>query len=311
MIFLCKLCNYETYIHSNYKKHILTQKHLEKSKDNVKAPRNPPVNLHKFEVISENFEKKDICQGKIKCQYCETYIDLRHFRRHLRRCFEREKIINIITEKDKIIKDKEKIVKEKDENLKEKDRQIYMLAQKVKGNSYTYILNCFANKAPALEKFSNFALIQSTKHNEKFSVAEIAIHYFQRKDLHKYLGDILISIYKKKKPTEQSLWATDVSRLVYIVREKVKKKNVWRQDKGGIKTKFCIIQPILDHVYKKLDEYIRQKVDCNQPDAMQKIKNATIALDIQRVISDHTMETYIIKYIANSLALDKKLFLTE
>ena len=180
---------------------------------------------------------------------------MRHFRRHLRRCFEREKIINIITEKDKIIKDKEKIVKEKDENLKEKDRQIYMLAQKVKGNSYTYILNCFANKAPALEKFSNFALIQTTKHNEKFSVAEIAIHYFQRKDLHKYLGDILVSIYKKKKPSEQSLWATDVSRLVYVVREKVKKKNVWSQDKGGIKTKFCIVQPILDHVYKKLDEY--------------------------------------------------------
>ena len=43
----------------------------------------------------------------------------------------------------------------------------------------------------------------------------------------------------------------------------------------------------------------------------EKDKNATIALDIQRTISDHTLEIYIIKYIANSLALDKKMFLTD
>ena len=41
MNYRCEIGDYLTHRHYDYKKHNLTQKHLEKSKDAVKTPRNP------------------------------------------------------------------------------------------------------------------------------------------------------------------------------------------------------------------------------------------------------------------------------
>jgi len=44
------------------------------------------------------------------------------------------------------------------------------------------------------------------------------IEMYKRNKLEKYIGDILVSHYKKENKLDQSLWATDTTRCTYLIK---------------------------------------------------------------------------------------------
>lgn len=70
-----------------------------------------------------------------------------------------------------------------------------------------------------------------------------------------YLFSIIKEAYKSADPTKQSFWATDTSRLVYIVRELIHTKAEWIYDKKGNRIKESIIDPLIDEVIDIVEQY--------------------------------------------------------
>ena len=105
---------------------------------------------------------------------------------------------------------------------------------------------------------SNKVSENNIKDKYKINLIKILLHYYDKKDLHAYLGDFLIGHYKKNNPKNQSLWNSDTVRLTYIFKQWIdsKKKSNWTVDKGGIEVKKIIIYPLLKYIKKVLMTYI-------------------------------------------------------
>jgi hypothetical protein len=226
---------------------------------------NEDINKIRFELekvqeelnkIKEKLNKtKEKYKSKIKCNK-EKYIrDINE---------QREKYIKDINEqKDNYIEAREKYIKDineqrdkyievieksKNDIVEQKDKQLNdMVEQRDKAinnmsatmavcakinekpvetikNALTYANTNF-NKAPALTNISNFEYF-----DEKDIIEELQNNYYDG-TLNKYMGDIIISIYKKENAHDQSLWNTDSSRLAYIIRKKTKQNIIWEKDR--------------------------------------------------------------------------------
>lgn len=82
-------------------------------------------------------------------------------------------------------------------------------------STISYLIENY-NQAPQLTKLSDYSVI-ITQSEEKF-VKEL-IYYKKKDQLHKYLGNFIIKMYKKKNPKDQSIWNTDCDRLSYLIRD--------------------------------------------------------------------------------------------
>ena len=74
--------------------------------------------------------------------------------------------------------------------------------------------------APPLEKITNFVIngIDTGDEDQYEKLITNAIYHHNNKNLHTYLGDHIVSTYKKKNLNEQSIHTTDTSRLNYAIR---------------------------------------------------------------------------------------------
>jgi hypothetical protein len=108
------------------------------------------------------------------------------------------------------------------------------------------------------------------------------------------LGDLLISIYKKVNPKEQSILNSDCARLSYIIRIIIGSKESWIMDKKGIKLKEFIINPLLEYVEKEIWSFLEDPKNVNV-DNVNKIGNATKLL---KSIKDFIICEELIKYLA-------------
>lgn len=107
--------------------------------------------------------------------------------------------------------------------------------------------------APVLKKMDNYDTLSG-----KDDMMEILLFYARKGRIAAYLGDFLIKFYKKEEPFHQSIWATDSSRLTFIVKELLKNKSAWNYDKKGLKVRNIIIDPLLEHIKKLLREHITE-----------------------------------------------------
>ena len=113
-----------------------------------------------------------------------------------------------------------------------------------------YVRKNYPN-APALKKLDNY-----DKLNDNDDTIELLLFYAKKGRIAAYLGDFLIKFYIKDEPRHQSIWATDTSRLTFIVKELLKNKSDWKYDKKGLKVRDIIIDPLLEHIKKLLKEHI-------------------------------------------------------
>lgn len=159
--------------------------------------------------------------------------------------------------------------------------------------TFNYINTNF-KEAPPLQKITNFVIngIDTNDETQHNKFIEDIIHYYNLEELHCFLGDHLVKLYKKKNINEQSFHTTDVSRLNYVVRildntielyetseeetneshkddeimelhkeykNKLKKlldnkkaNDIWTTDKNGYKICKLLIDPMIRHVMRIL-----------------------------------------------------------
>jgi len=184
-------------------------------------------------------------------------------------------------------KEKTKILKHSNKQLlKSKDEQIDLVQNKSiesvrhaysegKMNAITFVSVCYNKtpKMPSLPKDSDYVVadvksdkvinywIQQRPDFADEYIAERLLHIYDSKDFANYITNIVVKAYKKDDPAEQTFWASDVSRLIYIVRSTIDKKDEWIYDKKGVIIKESIIDPLLDEVYNIIIKYKKYMED--------------------------------------------------
>lgn len=100
--------------------------------------------------------------------------------------------------------------------------------------------------------------MEALKTEDGFGIAETMIFYDQNNHIAEVIGKIILNKYKEENPTLQSLWNTDFARVAYIIVEGVGDNKRWVVDKGGVKVKSIVIDPILLHIRVKLNEFCHE-----------------------------------------------------
>lgn len=142
------------------------------------------------------------------------------------------------------------------------------------------------------------------------------IYHYKNNTLHKYLGNFLIKNYKKKDPALQAMWNSDVSRLTYIIKELLgTKQSAWHQDPKGIKTKNCIITPLLQYVKEYINDYWITNIDLiktlETSNLVKVQENLITVAKIKDLINNDELANNIIKYIAPHFYIKKSTNMLE
>lgn len=300
MTYKCNICKYESNDKSNYNRHMKSPTHLLKFSDNEKLGQM---------VINDNKTKKNhscVCGKKF------TYLS--GLSRHKKTCDDKTRKIEKLEGQVSVLINKVEEVKNMNGLLME-----LIKSNKAVNNTYNvsvknYVQQNYPN-APALKEPTDYAKLTY----DDDELVDTLIYKYKHKCLFKYLGDFLVEYYKKDDPTQQSVWSSDISRLTYIVKESLAdKKSIWNHDYKGVKTKKCIIDPLLQHVKEYIDEYwaknvnikINKKKDVDVDALTLRQKKFNITYAIETDIDNGNLAGEIIKYIASYLHMDKNIMVS-
>jgi hypothetical protein len=329
---VCTICNYDTDRLSNYNKHMSTKKHIHKKEAKKGARKEAGKTL--YGKIGSNMDPNcirilDTFPNKIddepiiidnilpvhhliktsdhKCQYCnEVFKYKTNLIRHIKsRCSEKK-------DKDTEI---ETLKKEVDylKSLLDGYKNIAVSAtetSKVSVSSMNYVLMNYKD-APAIQIFNNFKILFVG--NEKYSMAQIAIHYYDKKGLAKFIGDKLLLEYKKEDPKKQSVWNTDSNRQSYLLRENNGEDCEWNTDKEGVKISEYMVKPALEYIKKDVVKHIADSntriINDDEMDKMTRsevLNNMKDGGELINIINTGELNKDIIKYMSPFLYLNKK-----
>jgi hypothetical protein len=293
-MYQCNICTYNTDIKCNYDKHNKSKKHiiLFNKKDKKESVHNVDIiqnevtalrlaytNLNKKEVseifLIESFdndqmtefdlietENNNKTQKIMHCEYCnKTFSHRSSLSRHKKEvCNDNlnDTKVEVVMKENEMLKKKVKTLEDDKLFLQNTTRDTGSFA-KDSMSTIKYIMTHFKT-APVLQTIDNTKLLEYvgddiTNMNE---LINNIIYNHRHKILDRYIGDIIIKIYKKDDPNEQSIWSSDVQRFNYIIRQLIGKKINWCPDKKGIALIDMIIGPLLDYIKKKLQEYIQE-----------------------------------------------------
>ncbi len=131
------------------------------------------------------------------------------------------------------------------------------------------------------------------------------------KKLNKFIGNYIITAYKKENPEKQSLWNTDSSRLTFVIKELItNKSSKWKVDKKGVKTKKYLINPTLEYIKKMLENenisLIKKMEDTYRNNLEEIIEKVRIIADINKNIKDGILSNEILKFISPHFYFDDK-----
>jgi len=178
-MYTCNNCNYETADRTSYYHHTKTKKHLN--------------SINKIDIDDYETLKKKL-------------IDVENEYKHKLELKEEEL--------------KQKLL-EKDNEKLEAINKIYQEQSNMTINIGTFnYINSTYNTAPPLEKITNFIIngIDTNDIMQQDKFIQDVIHNYELNNLHIYLGNHIIQLYKKKDNSKQSFHTTDTSRLNYAVR---------------------------------------------------------------------------------------------
>ena len=304
MKFICDRCNYKTTIKSNLTRHNKSVSHLQLLKqDNVCNEEKKPYDCKcgkQFAYASGLSKHKKVCKSnevvELKGQVAELISEVESLKKDTRIADLLQELINKNTQ----------LVP-----------HIPVQGQTINNNNNTYkisVKNYVQTNypdAPPLAAPTDYAKL--TYNNQE--LIDTLLYYYRHKSLHKHLGDFIVGYYKKDDPALQSLWTSDVSRLTYIVKESLAgKESIWNHDPKGIRTKKFIINPMLEHIRKYLNEYWDENIvkDNNKKkgkninvealEKRQQIYNNIHAIRLD--IDNGILADEIIKYIASDLHID-------
>lgn len=168
-------------------------------------------------------------------------------------------------------------------------------------------LKKYYRDAPCLEKTTPDIFANMLMNNNKGVIIEeihdisqdeqlatILIKKFRADKLEKFIIEGILWYYKKENPKDQSIWSSDTSRMIFLVKVPVgvKKQTIskWITDKNGDELKDYVIEPILDNIKEIFNKY--NKICIEKMDNI-KLTNSSIN-KIKREQDDLTKMLYII-----------------
>ena len=336
--YTCQICEYNTKNKTHYDRHCNSPKHSKKivcydalstdllnvlPKNSPKLPGNIKIVLNAINeddipiTIDDNNIVNDL---EYKCEYCNNnFTRLSNLTRHKKVCS--ENIIKTseyeknLLEKNLLSKLNEYELKLKyEQELHKKDVEKYEIYKKeaeyykeiisMAGgmvqktvSALTYIVNTY-DTAPVIKQIT-FEDVQNTTNMDDEKIISKIFYHYNRNKLGQYIGDIIVENYKKKDPSEQSIWSTDTSRLTYLLKKILLDDNSkWMVDKKGVETIDFLIKPIIDRVREMAIEY--QEANCFgdnvDPDRVILINDIFSRLMID--IDNKKIHNDILKYIA-------------
>ena len=312
MKYVCDTCNYQTLDAFNFERHKRSSKHRENDMKLLKNEITCPNCDRSFSTVSNLSRHKKSCNKEfiqiLRSNY-ESQL------REIKLNFEKN-ILELQTEIIILKKNNEKL-EESNDNLNkiinilttENDYHKDLVNNagsivKTSVNALSYVVKNF-NEAPVIQLFSNFELLNT---EEKYTVQEVVIFYHKNNNVGKFFGDIIVEIYKKDNPEEQSFWNTDTSRFAYIVREIINDKAQWAIDKGGVKVNEYIVQPILEYIKKRMNEYIKvlaKRLEDPNADILKIQENLNDANAVIVDIDNKVVASEIFKYMTPFFYLNK------
>lgn len=331
MSYNCEICNYTTTDSGNFCKHKKTKRHMQ----NVTSQESPTYDAPNWSswshsTVPESTEFSHLCKicGR---SFSKAYNLNRH--QKLDRCkgnpdkiknlegqfkiFQLEHLLKFQEmETQHKVKEAELKAKLEAEEKANKEKSEYIMSGQAGGIiNYNMSARHFVEKnypdAPALTCLNPDKMETLGEEEKGMELVDVLIYYYNERRLANYLGDFLVRHYKKKNPSDQSVWTSDTSRLTYIIKELMtNNKTIWNADKKGLKTKDFIVVPMLEHIKPHLVDYIKEK--------SEEAKDITVlaeqvvwydkisaAYKIHTSIENNKLADEIIKYIAPHLYVDK------
>jgi len=311
MKYKCENCNYETGDKSNFNKHM-----------NSKAHAKNVLNVQPVQSVPK------LPSSPLQCTGCQkTYSSKSALNRHtLYNCKKNQSdTTELKTEikelKDKLIqKDIEFVKKEADFKIKMLENQVKELKDLIQSGKVasTTTYNISVEKyvqqnypdAPHLMQLNDYSVIE----DDENELVNNLIDKYKDGLLDRYLGDFIISNYKKNDPSDQSIWNSDTTRLTYIIKELfANKKSSWSKDSKGVKTTNYIIDPLLNYIRDLADKcsdeyYDRIEKEINELSHIEiidfTVKGNTLK-NIYKYIIDGKLAEDILKYLAPHFHIKK------
>jgi len=223
------------------------------------------------------------------CNFCGlTFIRSNGLSKHQNNCSQRidnnkdKDYENKLKEKDRALKEKDLMIKEKSAQLQKCESYYKNILDNIGNmgprniNSITYILGNYGD-APHLETIQTNNLKKLEFKNNRDIENIICAH--RNNVLIDQIIEAILFIYKKDDPSKQSIWVTDTSRHNYIIKELLHDDDSkWVIDKKGVKSEKYLIKPILDHIRKRIVEYLQT--------SPKLLDNPKISKNDKNIISD-------------------------
>ena len=333
MTFLCESCNYSTHDKSNFNKHMKSSAHSLKSKLHTttrfcvqsQVPTTADC-LH----CKKSFTRNSSLQRHIQsfCQKAKKIVqepanEKFYSEREVNQMLKSKDLENQQNIKIAQLETKVESLIEYNNNIKDEYRDLkkYINSGKA-GGTYNISVKNYAKQhypdAPALTGLGDYSKLKFDNYDndmlkklqndsddiidENSYAVQTFVHRYNNKILHKYLGQYIIDNYKKKDPKDQSVWSSDISRLTYIIKQLLANNNTeWNHDYKGVNTKKSIIEPLLDHVKKYIDDYWKENISTCADDVDKFLKVSDIikiTYNIKKDIEDGRLADDILRYIA-------------
>jgi len=171
-------------------------------------------------------------------------------------------------------------------------------------------------KAPPLiyEKKEITGLLEYNN-SKRYKPVDYVIYNYTLGKIDAWVGNIIVKVYKKENPFDQSIWVTDNSRFSYYIFDVIEnasgKKHEWITDKSGTKVIEKIITPTLNLLCKMLEIYleetkhIHEEYDNMEMEEISRYSNnRQKAVELIKEIKENIIHKDILKYITPLFSAD-------
>ena len=242
-----------------------------------------------------------------ECTSCgNLFVRANNLTRHYKICAKHNAEIILLKTKNEQNKDEKEHYKEEAKYYKQMLMEAGGLVKK-SVSALTYSINNY-NDTPYIKAIEVNDIDKFNNPNKE--IVEDILSAYKHKTLNKYLGELILKLYKKDNPVDQSIWNTDDNRLTYIIKELLNNNSSsWIIDKKGVKTIQYLIDPLLSYIKKLITEYHKTNVTKHNQTIVEMeiiLENRKAIIAIINGIDDHVIAKDVLKYISSHLRFSDK-----
>lgn len=341
MNYICELCNYTTNRKSSYKNHCNAKKHTEK------------VDLYNKKLeLENNLITLNEHKNHVICEFCKAkFFNNSSLKRHMKTCsvvlkknsfleFENKNLKTKVSELGTLVEYYQDLLATNTDTLNKSVSNVNF-ANKFLSDALTLMkpskekmeLLVDHHTYRNLSKFKNkktLLFIKNQRTDYDWKLYDIMTYEYGKGNskktgdvnrekcrifLAKYLAEKVYEMYKTENPENQSIWATDIARLNYIIKKAISKtkKSKWFNDTKGKTLRQIVVRPILEDIKKIIKKEVNEDMkfftdpEFNGHTREIKMRMTQRGSYIINDIDDKKLEELVIKEMAKHFKLDQKL----